>query len=135
MSIESDEEHQERQYIHTTNDNDIYGDDIKQKSHNNKILRLCFININGLPNNSEHPKNTALFQAIQSTQIDIIALTEINKCWHKMEEKERWRTRTKGWWETSHSTITYNTKDSDAKQFQPGGNIITSIDKAAHRVI
>ena len=135
ISLELDEEHQERSDIRQTNDDDIYGDILSYKNSNSNILRLGFININGIPNNPEHPKNTAIFQAIQNAQIDIIAMAEINKCWYQLTEEERWKARTRSWWESSHSTIAYNLKDSDTKKFQPGGNILTSINKAAHRII
>jgi len=113
-------------------DNEEFGDKIGEK--NNNELRLLHININGIPMTKEDRKNDQIFQALAQNKIDIVGLTEINRYWPKMNEKDRWRQRTQGWWETSKTTMAYNTKDSTNSTFQPGGTMITSIGKPAHRI-
>ena len=113
-------------------DNEEFGDKIGEKNDNE--LRLLHININGIPMTKEDRKNDQIFQVLARNKIDIVGLTEINRYWPKMNEKDRWRQRTQGWWETSKTTMAYNTKDSTNSTFQPGGTMITSIGKPAHRI-
>lgn len=112
---------------------EFYGDKLINK--NEDELRIAFININGIPATNDDSKNIRLFEAIAESQIDIIGMTEINRCWHNVEEEHKWRNRTRGWWESSNNTIGYNTKDCASGAFQPGGTLLTSIDKPAHRII
>jgi hypothetical protein len=112
---------------------EFYGD-----SGDNKLthdLRVTLININVLPESNSHPKNDQIYQATQSTQTDILLMNETGKCWHKIREKNKWHARTRPWWESSKSTIAYNTQDICHTAYQPGGCIITSIDRASHRVL
>jgi hypothetical protein len=98
---------------------DYYGD-----SGDNKLiqdLRVTLININNLPEYKSHPKNDMIFQAIQMTQTDIILMNKTGKCWHKLKEDHKWNGRTRGWWESSKSTIAYNTQDICHSAYQPGG--------------
>jgi hypothetical protein len=41
----------------------------------------------------------------------------------------------RGWWESSHSSIGYNRKDSSTVPFQPGGCTVISVGQTSHRVI
>jgi hypothetical protein len=53
-----------------------------------------------------------------------------------MKEKDKWRNRTRGWWECSHNVFGYNRNDSDfSSVFQPGGTANISIGNSSHRVI
>jgi len=113
-------------------DNEAFGDKIKEKNENE--LRILHTNINGIPLAKEDGKNDLIFQALARNQIDIVGFTEVNRYWPNMNEKDRWRQRTHGWWETSNTTIAYNNKDSTNSTFQPGGTMITSIGKPAHRI-
>ncbi len=129
----SNKKYSEDRLPHTKTKKDYYGDKLINKEDDE--LRIAFININGIPATNDEPKNHRLFEAITESQIDIIGMTEINKCWHRVDEEHKWHNRTRGWWESSNSTIGYNTKDSASGVFQPGGTLITSINKPAHRII
>ena len=65
----------------------------------------------------------------------IIGISETNRCWKHIPDNHRWEERTKGWWESSKSCISYNYKDCNTSSYQPGGNILLSIGKATHRII
>ena len=112
---------------------EIFGDSIENKYDNE--LRILHMNINGIPVSKEDEKNNLIFQALEKSKADIIGMTEINRYWPKMQEKDRWRQRTFGWWETSKTTIGYNAMDSTNSTFQPGGTMVLSINKPAHRVV
>ena len=111
---------------------EIYGDSLNTKQTN--IIRIVFLNINSIPALNDNPKNDTLYQAIKESEADIIGMTETNRNWYKVDSKHRWHERIKSWFETSHSSMAHNVKDIESTNYQPGGNILLSIDKAAHRV-
>ena len=113
---------------------DFYGDRINLRK--DKILRIGQININGITETKDSEKDTRIRQAINEYGFQIVGIQETNRCWHLLDEEDRWYNRIKGWWETSHSSVAYNTKDGElATAFQPGGSIVLSINAAAHRVM
>ena len=94
------------------------------------------MNINGLPSFNSHPKNEAIYQALQRNEIDSFRMAEVNKNWRKIRERHSWQRRTRGWWEAAKTTIAYNTQDCVVNSdFQPGGCIISCLNRVAHRVI
>jgi hypothetical protein len=128
------EEDGEGQKGRQDDDNDEeYGDSINNKL--NQVLRITLININVLPEFTSHPKNGMIFQALDTTKTDILLMNETGKCWHKVNEKHKWPQRTRGWWESSKSTCAYNTQDISNTAYQPGGCLVTSINKASHRIL
>ena len=112
---------------------DYFGDKITIK--NDDTLRISFININGIPATKEDYKNMRIYEAIEENQIEIMGMSEVNRCWHIVGEEHRWRERTFGWWESSNTTIGYNTTDSVLSNYQPGVTMQISINKPAHRII
>ncbi len=119
----------------TNTEVEIFGDAIAGNKTRN-TLRIGFININGIPSSAHHPKNKELLNSINSTKLSIIGLAETNRCWHKMRIQDKWQERTRGWWETQRTALSYNTKDNElATEFQPGGTALISINKAAHRIL
>jgi hypothetical protein len=113
-----------------------YIGDPLRRINTNETTRIGFININGLPQSAEDPKNKILYNSIKNKQIGILGMVELNKCWHLLNNKDRWKDRTRGWWETSHSSISYNRKDNLlSSSFQPGGAAVISIEDTSHRVI
>jgi hypothetical protein len=110
------------------------GDNMKSKSRN--TLRIGFININGVPESSNHHKNKQILNIINDSNIDILGMSELNRCWHKLRISDRWQERTRGWWETQKTVLAYNLNDNElSSDFQPGGSSITSINRPAHRII
>jgi hypothetical protein len=107
--------------------NEHFGDQISQINQDQTIR---------LPMTTDNPKNKIIYNTITNKQINIIGLAETNRCWHKLKEKDRWKNRTRGWWESSHCVFGYNMKDGDiASAFQPGGTTLISINNSSHRVI
>ena len=110
-----------------------YGDMLGPRR--NQILRIGHININGIPELKDDEKNIRIMQAINESEMHIVGVTETNRCWHLLEEENRWRQRSKGWWETLHSSVAYNVKDGHmSTPFQPGGTMVLSCNSSAHRV-
>ena len=111
---------------------EIFGDKISSQKGRD-ILRIGFININGIPNFNDHSKNDHLFQSIVGLQMDVMGLAEVNRDWSKISTNHGWRSRTRGWWEASKLVISYNRNDCNMTDSQPGGTILCSINKLAHR--
>lgn len=112
---------------------EYFGDKISYNKTED-TLRILLININSIPS-SGHPKLKSIMTALKANQVDIAGYTETNCCWHLMNSKDRWREMTKTWWECSKEVIAYNIKDIHSTSFQPGGTIISSINKPSHRII
>jgi hypothetical protein len=114
---------------------EYFGNQLRRITNNN-TLRIGFININGFPESAANPKNKSIFNTISTKQIGILGIAELNKCWHLLNEKDKWKDRTRGWWESSHCVLGYNCNDGDiATPFQPGGTAVLSINTTCHRII
>ena len=58
-------------------------------------MRCAFININGLPQKVNTPKERQLQKFITDYDIDIMGVAEINLHWSKLRQQERWDGRKK----------------------------------------
>jgi hypothetical protein len=117
-----------------TEDSEHCGDPLLLND-NDKILRIGFVNCNGIPPLNAHPKNSSIFTTLTDHSFDIVGMAEVNLCWNKIASSQRWKSRTLGWWETSSSILAYNINDISNSYYQPGGTMQISINKAAHRII
>jgi len=82
-----------------------------------------------------HVKNSQLILFVNSSEVDILALSETNVGWHRLPIHQRLHERTRGWWEALHLSLGYYSSDPLARSaFQPGGTAVLSINQAAHRV-
>ena len=117
----------------TASTNDHFGDNPMYGALKD-TLRIGFININGIPANNAQVKNELIRNAINKNKFDITAMTEINRYWFKIASHHRWRQRTNTWWEAAHHAEAFNSQDIATSAFQPGGTLITSINKIAHKV-
>jgi hypothetical protein len=69
-----------------------FGDQLKSINQE-EILRIGFVNINGLPLVADNPKNRIIYNSITNKQIGILGLSEIKKCWYLLKDKDKWRNR------------------------------------------
>ena len=115
-------------------DAEYYGDKIIKNKHKD-ILRLGFLNVNGLPSFNEHVKNERLFTALKENSIDVIGMAEVNTNWGKNDVENKWRARTRSWWEDSKTVTSYNIRDCSNSVFQPGGTLTQCINRCTHKVI
>ena len=111
---------------------EIYGDSLTTKQAD--VIRLVFMNINSIPALNDNPKNAMLYQSIVESEANIVGLSETNRNWYKVDSNHKWHDRIKSWFETSHTSMVHNVKDVESENYQPGGNLLLSINKAAHRV-
>jgi exonuclease III len=64
--------------------------------------------------------------------VDILAIQELNVCWTKVAHRNKIWDRFRGWKESSHLSVAFNTEDTDAKVSQTGGTALISINKISH---
>ena len=109
-----------------------WGDESSIK--NKQDFRITTVNINGLPQQRNHPKYGTIRQQVSTHHIDILGLSEINLRWNRFSCYDRLPQRTSKWWENSHCSYAYNAHDLSTSKFQPGGTAILSIDHLSHKV-
>jgi len=82
-------------------------------------------------------KLEAMHRMLMDQDIDIFGFTESNTSWDLLPEANRPAKQTRGWWETSHWSLTHNRTETNRKQnntkaYQPGGASILCINQIAH---
>lgn len=138
-SIDSDDSRSSREKDNNTDEvekrNEAQGDNLYFKESD--TFRIGSINIHTIPkyNDDDRKKNDHIREKINEYQLDTVAFQEVNTNWFMVEESQRWNQRTRDWWEARHTSVAFNTWDIGSEEFQPGGTMVTSINKAAHRVI
>jgi len=111
-----------------------WGDDLSTPKPDS-TLRICFQNVGGIPHDNVHIKNSQIISFVNSSETDILALSEINVGWRHLPIHQRMHERTRGWWEALHLSLGYYQSDPLVQSaFQPGGTAVLSINQAAHRV-
>ena len=108
--------------------------DSTEHATSSALLRIATLNINGLPKESRHVKNSLLREAIASHNIDIIGLSEINIKWDRLYPSNRLKQRASRWWESCHCNYAYNYHDLSTATYQPGGTALFSLHSTSHRV-
>ena len=73
--------------VNDDTDDEGYGDELYPCRNN--FLRIGHVNINGIPESRNDIKNVQLRQAINECEMQIMGLSEINRCWHLLEEDDR----------------------------------------------
>ena len=92
-----------------------WGDDIHTKSKQH--FRIATININGLPQQRQHPKYGTLREQVTTHHIDIIGVSETNLKWNRFSCYDRMAQRTSKWRENTHCTYSYNIHDVSTSKF------------------
>lgn len=112
-----------------------WGDDIPFKSSEDDLtFILVFLNMNGVPEDIQEPKNEIVFNKINEFEIDIFSMVEVNLKLNELKDKDSIENRTLGWYKnltTRHACDYQLTLDT---AFQVGGTGIWAKDKASHRL-
>ena len=104
-------------------ESEAFGDEIIYKQDD--MMRIGFLNINGIPQSNDDIKNINTKAAIDICDLDHVGFAEVNHQWAAIDIDHQWQERIKPWWEHSKSIEAYNHKDIHNNPFQPGG-VITS---------
>lgn len=113
----------------------IYGD-VFLEDYDDNFLMLGFANTNGLRREKYKEKNKAIKRFLRKYKLDIFGLTEPNLHWDSLDPTDRWEARMAGMgWKHAHHNIAFNTTDDSTQEWQPGGCILTSLERMVHRKI
>ena len=91
-------------------------------------IRLCSININGVTQKKDNPKNQHIRELINTYDFDHIGLIETNCNWKYIPQEDQWSERTASWWKRNKSVVAHNTADICEEHKQPGGVINMSLE-------
>jgi len=96
--------------------------------------RICFQNVGGFtPSTESEIKLNNLRKFTVTAEVDMFAFTEHNTSWDLIPFDQRLPQRTRGWWENAQWAITYNRKEVNPVEHQPGGAGVLTLNRAAHR--
>ena len=110
------------------------GSTIRKKQKN--TIRICFQNVGGLlPENDSDLKLQVLLQFTQQHQIDTFSFTKHNICWDLLPKMQQIAERTRGWWENSHWTTSFNKCKQHPILHQLGGTGIAVFNALSHKVL
>ena len=81
--------------------------------------------------------DTAIRSWINQTELDIIAIQEINLYWPKVKDALQFNERIRSWWPrgTTNNTFSYNKNWEPSSVTQWGGTAMISRNQATFRVI
>ena len=96
-----------------------------------KTIRVCSVNVNSLGLTKHSPKDKEIKQFIDTYDVDIMCLTEVNVKWSLLEVEDTIWDRTSHWFENIKLGDGFNTNDPNALKHQPGGTVIIARDKIA----
>ena len=115
----------------------IYGDELETNRdiYDDSVLCLS-LNVNGLKHEHWKAKNDRLRQFLKKYEFDIMGLQETNLNWNKVGAIDTWEERTMGWWKGGNTPIKANNKkDIIDTIHQPGGCMMTTVNKAKRKII
>jgi len=106
-----------------TNADSGWGDPLKQKQPN--TIWLLLQNIRGINlTETGSLKLAALREYANQAQVDIIALTECNAAWDKVQHKLLPREQTKFWWENLQWSTACNCHKPHHEAYQTGSTAL-----------
>ena len=105
----------------------------KLVSKQDKHIRLCFQNVNGLPLYNTHFKNNEIKKFLHEKEIDIFCMSETNVCWKRLGADHRWDHRTRDWSRNPKTSFAYIYNDPLSERYQRGGVGIMNLGKMVRR--
>jgi len=98
--------------------------------------RICFQNVGGLITETDGDiKLQVLLQFTQQHQIDVFGFAEHNTCWDLLQKNEQIIEKTRGWWENSHWSISYNKCEAHPIAHQPGRTGLGVFNAFSHKAL
>jgi exonuclease III len=115
----------------------IYGDHIKQKKKG--MVRILFQNPQGLgPLSDVQGCQTSKINTLKDTllkhQIDLVGLSEINKDWRLVPQKETMWNITDNWFEYRRLATSFNSAIRPTTRTQFGGTLLLAINRIAYSI-
>ncbi len=111
---------------------DTWGQALNSKRPN--TIRMLVQNIGGIDIHKRGSvKMAALHEFMENQQVDLVAITECNAAWSKIDPELWPQEQTRFWWDSAHWSLTHNRQDPDAAVYQPGGTGLLVVNQLAHR--
>ena len=121
------------EFLHNLPSGDHFGDDPNIQPAG--LTRVVFQNVRGVPDRSNHPKQTRLFDWIKKERVGIALFAEMNKHWPSVPRGQKWRDRLRSSFSAGHfSSVAWNTRQRriGGSKSQPGGCSTSIIGQVAH---
>ena len=87
ITEESEYQDQQDTIDNSSADHNRHGNLFRKKDPS--TFRICFVNINGIPDTNDHPKNHHIQEMITNLDCDFFGMTEINKNWSNIPLNHR----------------------------------------------
>jgi hypothetical protein len=110
----------------------VWGDRQKEKSEHS--MRIGLMNIHGFPLEKSTDKLSNIASFIDSHQLDVFGMTEINTHWKNLPSDLRMEARTVGWFQKHKFVTAYHEKWDTAVPLQFGGVSLWAMDDIVHRI-
>jgi hypothetical protein len=129
--------HQERQENDENRLGGIYGDHLKQKRQG--MIRFLFQNPQGLGHidsdtHRQSIKTKKLKYALIKHNVDIVGLSETNRDWRLIPQKETMWACTEGWFEHRRLTTSINELSPRRTATQFGGTLLMATNRTAYSI-
>ena len=115
----------------------IFGDPLKRTKHNS--IRILLQNVGGIgfitgKRCHETLKMEKLKELCLTYNVDLMALTEVNKDWRKVTTQHTIWEGTKGWKESRRIQVSSNTTQQAVGEFLVGGTAMCAFDEMVFRI-
>ena len=98
---------------------DSWGHKMKRKE--DKIIRVSFVNVNGIGAFAKHIKSEGVRNYMVEKTVDVMGIAETNVHWGKVHNKDTIWDRTKAWAPDRRIGVSYNTQQRITGRHQQGG--------------
>lgn len=109
-----------------------WGEDPNHKPDN--TIRIAFLNINTFPSSTTHIKLQMLRNFVAENKIDILGLSELNKCWSRISYEDQFSSIARSVWRNVSTQSSHNQINQQQRN-QPGGTAIMSFEQTSDRII
>ena len=110
---------------------DYWGNKMKKKKE--KIVRIAFVNVNGIGMYARDARSEDIRQFIQDNSVDVMGIAETNVHWGKVHAYHTLWDRTKRWAADRRLGVAYNIHQRLPTKHQPGGTATIAVNDMAHR--
>ena len=126
-------------YLRSLPTGDCCGDDHRRRS--SLATRVCFQNVNGVPEESDAPKQRRINSWLKDERVGIVLLAETKTHWPSIQEGQHWNDRMRQVTKNAdckgfYSSVAFNNQQdrtAATSAFQWGGCIATVLNQVAHR--
>ena len=117
---------------HREEETEYWGD--KMRTKHNKMIRICFGNVNNIGQHRESYKSLQLKEVIDRKDIDLMCMAEMGVNWSKIAQRDNIWERTRNWFEDIRIAASFHTKDPMARRCQYGGTAMIAVNSLVAKI-